>query len=221
MKEAESVRWVRLLALVGASLVVLVLLGAPTPPLFAGLLGALVVALTTTEPPTLHVAWFRLAQSIIGVSVAAQIDPEVLPAVGVDIVPITVSILVTIAVSVGIGQLLRRHHVSAVTATFSTVAGGASGMVALAEDYGADARIVLVNQYLRVLFILLTLPIVVTVVFTASSADVDGANGPGLWAGGLADYAFVALALALGNAGGRLLRLPAPALLGRWRPGWP
>jgi membrane AbrB-like protein len=132
---------------------------------------------------------------------------------GLDILPITGVILATIVVSVACGQLLRLHDVSSVTATFSSIAGGASGMVALADDFGADSRVVLVNQYLRVLFILLTLPIVVTTVFSSSTSD-SGGGGLALWTGGPIDYLYVVLALLLGLVAGKLLRLPSPSLLG-------
>ncbi len=45
------------------------------------------------------------------------------------------------------------------------VAGGASGIVAIARDLGADDRVVAIVQYLRVLIILLGMPLVVHAVF--------------------------------------------------------
>ena len=52
--------------------------------------------------------------------------------------------------------------ISPVTGAFSMIAGGASGITAMARDLGADARMVAVLQYLRVLLIVVLMPVVAT-----------------------------------------------------------
>lgn len=127
--------------------------------------------------------------------------------------PVVIIISVaTLALSVVAGQLLRLHRgVSAVTASFSSVAGGASGMTAIAHDLGADDRVVTVIQYLRVLVILLAMPAAVSFVFHADSGASAGVTTPGTTTAGIA---YTVLAVGAGLAVGRVLRLPSPALLG-------
>ena len=47
------------------------------------------------------------------------------------------------------------------------VAGGASGLVAIARELGGDDRVVAVVQYLRVALITASMPVVVTLVYHA------------------------------------------------------
>jgi membrane AbrB-like protein len=115
----------------------------------------------------------------------------------------------TIVVAVGMGQLLRRHGVSRITALLASVPGGASTVTAIAKDLGADQRVVVVVQYLRVVVVIVTLPVLLAGVFDASV----GAGLPAGEAGGAA-WAYVALAVVGGLAAGRLLRLPAPGVVG-------
>ncbi len=47
------------------------------------------------------------------------------------------------------------------------VAGGASGLVAIARELGADDRVVAVVQYLRVALVTASMPIAVTLIYRA------------------------------------------------------
>jgi membrane AbrB-like protein len=202
-------RWGLLAAAVLAATGLLAVAGAPSPPLFGGLLGALAVALARAGPATLPRAAFVAAQAVVGVAVGAQVESASLRAFASDWPAILAVTLATLAVSVAAGQLLRLHGASPVTATFATLAGGASGITALARDLGADDRVVVVVQYLRVLVILLTLPVVVGVWF-GPTGHASAQSQPAE----LRDYLFTVLAAALGVAVGRLARMPSPAVLG-------
>ena len=69
----------------------------------------------------------------------------------------------TLAISLVAGRLLAlRRDVSPATGAFALIAGGASGIVALARELGADDRVVTIVQYLRVLLVLLAMPLVTT-----------------------------------------------------------
>ncbi|WP_051472176.1 AbrB family transcriptional regulator [Patulibacter minatonensis] len=97
------------------------------------------------------------------------------------------------------------------TASFGMVAGGASGIVAISRELGADERLVAVMQYLRVLVIVVLTPLVAGF---AGGGDgrAAGAGGPsGTWLEGLA---MLALCLGAGAALARVTRLPAGSLLG-------
>jgi membrane AbrB-like protein len=118
----------------------------------------------------------------------------------------------TLLLSVLAGRLLAlREDVSPVTGVFALIAGGASGVVAVARDLGADDRVVTVVQYLRVLVVLLTMPLVATVVFHPEHGQGRfEAAGAGLGA----DLVYVAVALALGLLLARQVPISTATLLG-------
>ena len=70
--------------------------------------------------------------------------------------------------SIVAGALLGLHRdVSPLTGALALVAGGASGLVAIARELGGDDRVVAVVQYLRVALITASMPVVVTLVYHA------------------------------------------------------
>ena len=70
--------------------------------------------------------------------------------------------------SIVAGALLGLHRdVSPLTGSLALVAGGASGLVAIARELGGDDRVVAVVQYLRVALVTASMPVVVTLFFHA------------------------------------------------------
>ncbi len=204
--------WAVLAAAAAVAIGTLSLVGAPTPTLFGALLAAVVVALLLPRPPTLPALVGRGSQAVIGVLVASEVDVTSLGSLGSAWPAVIAVIVLTLGASIGLGQLLRRDGISATTATFASVAGGASAMTALARDAGADQRIVAVVQYVRVLIILVTLPVVIGQVFSTSAATAE--TPPLLSDLTALDLGFVLIACIGGPLLGRLARLPSPALLG-------
>ena len=202
--------WLGLGALVAAASVGFSLVGLPSPLLFGGLIGALVYALLPARELSLPRPAFLAGQGVIGVIVGASVNWSTLGELGWDWPAVVLVSALTLVISVAAGQLLRLHGVSAVTASFSSIAGGASGMTALSRDLGADDRVVTVIQYLRVLIILFSMPAVVAVAFHAHGSGTASASP----AWGLADVVFCVLAVTLGLAIGRWGRFPSPAVLG-------
>jgi membrane AbrB-like protein len=92
------------------------------------------------------------------------------------------------------------------------VAGGASGIVAMADELGGDDRLVAFMQYLRVLVVTLLTPLIVPLAFGVHTSGGGPGDGPLL--GTPAGWALTVGASVLGVLIGPLLRLPAPALLG-------
>jgi membrane AbrB-like protein len=203
-------------AVVAAALglgVVLDLLGLPSAALFGGLLAGLVRALAFPAPENVPAPVSTAALAAVGVSIGALLDPDTLRQVAGDWAPILLVVVTTLALSVVAGLLLRLHRgITPVTGAFSMVAGGAAGITAMARELGADERMVAVLQYLRVLLIVSFMPVAATVVYGAASGDgrpVGTAAVP--WPGGLL---FTAACAVLGLVLGRLVRLPAAAVLG-------
>jgi membrane AbrB-like protein len=192
--------------------VVLSLLHLPSAVLFASLLGGMAHALTSPTALELPAGLYRLAQGAIGVVIGAVVSGPALERIGHDLLPIGLVMVATLLLSVLAGRLLAlRSDVSAVTGVFALIAGGASGVVAVARDLGADERVVTVVQYLRVLVVLLTMPLVTAVVFHPEHGQGRLAQAD---AGLLRDLAFVVVSLAAGSALARLVRFPTASLLG-------
>ncbi|MGN0063567.1 MAG: AbrB family transcriptional regulator [Nocardioides sp.] len=203
-------RWSIILLLALAASGLLAWAGLPTPFLFGGLLGALVWALLPTEGARLPAVAFNGGQAVVGVVVGASVDWASMRDLGGGWAMVLLASCFSLVVSVLAGRLLLRHGVSRPTATFSTIAGGAAGLTALAEDLGADDRVVAVLQYLRLLVVLVTMPVVVVVVLGA------GANGSGspVETGSWVDWVYAAAAVALGLVGGKVVRMPSFQMLG-------
>jgi membrane AbrB-like protein len=192
--------------------VVLSLLHLPSAVLFASLVGGMAHALTSATVLELPSWVFRLAQGTIGVVIGAVVSVPALERIGHDLLPIGLVMVATLLISIAAGRLLAlRSDVSVVTGVFALIAGGASGVVAVARELGADDRVVTVVQYLRVLVVLLAMPLVTAVVF-----HPRGGQGalPTSDAGLLRDLAFVVTSLALGLLMARLVRFPTASLLG-------
>lgn len=100
------------------------------------------------------------------------------------------------------------------TGSLALVAGGASGLVAIARELGGDDRVVSVVQYLRVALVTASMPVVVTLVYHADKshgAAIVAENDSAPW------YLSVGMLIALvlvGATVGKLIRLPGAGLLG-------
>jgi membrane AbrB-like protein len=82
----------------------------------------------------------------------------------------------------------------------------------MADDLGADDRLVAFMQYLRVLIITLLTPLLVPVVFGLHAKSLEQDTGPVL--GTLEGWALTIGASVIGSIAARPLRIPAPTLLG-------
>jgi membrane AbrB-like protein len=205
--------WALVLAVGGAAGLVLSVLGVPSAPLFGGLVAGLGRALLGRGRLALPRAAGIGAQAVIGVSIGALVQTDTLRTVAEHWLPVLAVTVATLLVSLVAGQLMRlQRGISPVTGAFSMIAGGASGITAMARDLGADEQVVAVLQYLRVLLIVVAMPIVATTVYGATATDgaVPAGDGPG-WPAGLL---FTAVCVVVGVLLGRVTRLPVGALLG-------
>ncbi|MCW2684511.1 MAG: rane protein AbrB duplication [Blastococcus sp.] len=197
-----------------AATAVLAALGLPSPALFGGLVAGLIRALALRRRVEVPGAATTAGQAVVGVSMGALVDLETLRAVAGNWLPVLLVTVATLVLSLAAGLVLRlQRGISPVTGAFSMIAGGASGIIVMARDLGADERTVAVLQYLRVLLIVALMPIVATVVYGASPGGVSAVDG-----GGASDRAvgllFTIGCSAVGLVAGRLVRLPVAALLG-------
>jgi membrane AbrB-like protein len=189
-------------------------LGLPSPTLFGGLLAGLVRALALPGAVRVPGVAATAAQAVVGVAMGSLVDLETLRTVAGNWLPVLAVTVATLALSLGAGLLLRlQRGISPVTGAFSMIAGGASGIIVMARELGADERMVAVLQYLRVLLIVVLMPVVATVAYGASTGGGDAAPAEGA-AGWPVGLLFTVGCCVVGLVVGRLVRLPVAALLG-------
>jgi membrane AbrB-like protein len=144
------IRWVGLLLLSSALVVVLERMRLPAALLLGSMLGAIVFAAAekTVVIPPLATA---IAQALVGCLVANAIPASILAEIGRDWPIFVCGVLSVMAAAVALGYVLARFQVlPGTTAIWGSMPGGASVMSIMAESFGADMRLVAFMQYLRV-----------------------------------------------------------------------
>ncbi len=204
--------WLAVVAGTVAASVVFAFLQLPSPWLFGSLLAGMAHALIARDDLQMPPIVFRVGQGLVGAVIGALVQLSTLVRLSSDWPSVALVTLGTLAISVVAGRLLAVHRdVSPATGAFALVAGGASGIVALARDLGADDRVVTIVQYLRVLLVLLAMPIVTTLIFHPPSGAGTLSTGPTRW---LPDLTFTVLAVGIGLLLQKVVTAPATALLG-------
>src|SRR6201987_3377550 len=104
---------------------------------------------------------YRLAQSVIGVMLSFSITAKSLQTIAANWAPVIALVLAMLVLTTAIGIVLRRlTDLQPGTALLGTLPGGAGEMIAMSDSLGADARLVTVMQYGRLLAILATISVV-------------------------------------------------------------
>lgn len=186
------------------------------------LLGSLVVtaglAIAGARPfgkPVTLPARFRFSfVPVIGVAIGGAFTPQVLaqmPGWAPSLLAVAAFVPLVMASSFTIS---RRLGIGRKEALFGAVPGGLIESVTMAEAAGADVRVVMVMQFLRLILTILTVPLIFLVL---TGHAVGSASGVSL-AGGVPltarDAALLVLAGAVGVAGARALRLPGWIMTG-------
>jgi membrane AbrB-like protein len=121
------------------------------------LLGPMIVGVTmglsgasVRIPSSLFIA----SQAILGCMIAQTLSPAVLTPLLDDWLLVLLVLFATLFASGVVGWcLVRFSSLPGPTGAWGSSPGGASAMVAMAGDFGADVRLVAFMQYLRVLFV--------------------------------------------------------------------
>ena len=114
---------------------------------------------------------------------------------------------------IGGAILARTTPLDPPTAALGMIAGGASGIVGMSGDLGADDRLVAFMQYLRVLIVVLLTPIGIAVFFGAGGGDSGSVSSAGTL-GEPVDWALTAAFAAVGALIATRAGVTAGALLG-------
>jgi membrane AbrB-like protein len=208
-------KWGLLVVITVAVTVPLDLIGVPSAALFAALIVGIVLALLSLAPAGVPRMAGVAAQGVLGVYIGTMVHRDALAALGSDW-PIVLAVAVsTLVLSIGAGALLGLHRdISPLTGSLALVAGGASGLVAIARELGGDDRVVAVVQYLRVALITASMPVVVTLVYHAEKTGHAAAPAQTDSAPWYLSIAMLVVIVLVGATAGRLARLPGSGLLG-------
>ncbi len=206
-------QWGGLLALSAAIACALTLAQLPAALLLGPMLAAIAFGIggARVRVPRLG---FQGAQALIGCLVAHSVNASILRTLLDDGVLMLAVVLVTVLASALVGLVLTRARLlPGSTAAWGSSPGAAAAMVALAEEHGADPRLVAFMQYVRVVCVALAAALVGRL-FTGAAPAAPSMPGP---ADPSADLGAVAATLAValvGAVAGRRLRVPAGALMG-------
>ncbi|MBB2991215.1 hypothetical protein FHR72_002699 [Mycolicibacterium iranicum] len=193
----------------------LTMLGVPSAALFAALAVGIALALMGAGPERVPRKLGLAAQGVLGVYIGTMVQQDALSTLSGDWLIVLAVAVGTLLLSVIAGALLgMRRDVTPLTGSLALVAGGASGLVAIARELGGDDRVVAVVQYLRVGLVTASMPVVVTLIYHAdrghhASEVTETASAP--W---YLSMAMMAGLIVVGALGGRLIRLPGAGLLG-------
>jgi membrane AbrB-like protein len=186
--------------------------GLPSAYLFAALLAGLAAALSRPGALELTPHVFTAAQAVTGVVLGAYLKTSSLRAAADAWLPVTLVSAGTLGLCLAGGMVLaRRTRLDGPTAVLGSIAGGASGITAMARELGGDDRLVAFMQYLRVLVVVLLTPLIAGFAF---GRGAGGGAPPVPLLGDGRGWLIAALAAPLGAVAGRALRVPAGTLLG-------
>lgn len=186
-------------------------LGVPAAWILAGIVASATAALATSKELRINQGFFSVCRGFIGVLAGLPLLQTTPAAVAQYILPGLFVTAITLGIGVGGGMLLARSQpaISRETGVLSMLAGGASVLPLLAKELGADYRYVALSQYLRLLTVSVSLPLVTHLLIADTVvAPVDLGERP---------WWIVVLVVAIAVFGehlGRLLRLPVPSVFG-------
>lgn len=200
------------LALASSVLVALLTWAAvPAAILIGPLLAAIAFGLGGAETRVARPV-FLVAQGVAGCLVAGSITPAIVAEIVRDWHAMLLGAAITVGASGGVGLFLARFgNLPGSTAAWGTAPGAASAMVLLAQEFGADPRLVATMQYVRLITVIIAASLI-------SGLLIDGPILPLAAPAGLSPTSIFAaalcLAIAVGGAWlGHRLRIPAGGML--------
>ncbi|MCS5478189.1 AbrB family transcriptional regulator [Corynebacterium sp. YIM 101645] len=183
----------------------------PAGWILAGILAAGAAALLGRAELPLNTWVNRVGRGTIGMLAGIPLAGVPLAELAGYLAPGLVVAVVIVAAGILGGLLLARMEpeISRETGVLSMLAGGSSVMPVMARELGADFRYVALSQYLRLLIVSMTLPLITA--FFAAPGAAGGVAPPvvNYWM-----FPVVLLIAFFGADLGRLLRLPSPGVFG-------
>jgi membrane AbrB-like protein len=187
-------------------------LSVPSAFLLAGLLVGAGLRAGKRWAPQRSPLTGHAAQAVVGAAAAIGVEPATVGAIADHWAPLVAVCAVTLGLSVAMGAALGRlTGLDLTTASLAMIAGGASGVVSMSGDLGADDRVVAVIQYLRVVLAVALTPLIAAQLFGAGAAEPSAVEGTAAtWIAGMpfvavCGFAGLAIARRVPVAGGELL----------------
>lgn len=192
---------------------VFTLLNVPAAWILAGILAAGASALINGAELPVNKVLYSFGAGIVAVLAAVPLATETLDNLLGYVLPSLVVAAFTILIGLLTGYLLSRFQrgVSRETGMISMLAGGAAFMPAIAREIGADIRFVSLTQYLRLLVVAVSLPLVTSVLprdELATRIPESTIEQP-WWM-----IAVIVVIALIGGPIARRVKLPVPSVLG-------
>ncbi len=189
--------------------------GLPAAFLLASMLCGIVFSLSGLQLALPRRA-FQAGQALIGCAVAHSITSAIVMTVAHN----WAVMLLVVAGSLLAGgltgwTLVKSRILPGTTAAWGSTPGAASAMVAMADEYGADARLVALMQYLRVFVVVLSAALVARYALGSGQSVPLDAPLPAIGLDAIFGWQMT-ITLSVAGVGGALgvwLRIPAGALL--------
>ncbi|WP_426750518.1 AbrB family transcriptional regulator [Myxococcus sp. Y35] len=213
MMKSRRVVAVTVVSLLAAGLAELAHL--PAGALLGSMLVSIVASLTLSVHAPVSRRGMLVSQSVLGGALCASFSPEAWSALADNWAVSLAAVVGVVAVAQGVALVCARlGHLDPRTATLGLMPGGASAMVALSDELGADARLVTLFQYMRLCIVILVAVAVgrwagdTPDEVLARAADLPGPPSP------LLAWLTTAGVCAVGSFLGLRLNLPAGSFLG-------
>jgi uncharacterized protein len=208
----KLVSWVVLLALSVPLGWALNRAAVPAALLLGPMIAAIVLALSGVRLGVPR--WgFMAAQAIVGCLIARSLTTSIVVSMVRHWPTMVAVVLITILAGGLVGWVLvRLRALPGTTAAWGSSPGAASAMILMAEDFGADIRLVAFMQYLRVVIVVVS----ATIVSRLLVGHVAVAPAPSLSMSFWVPWHSLAQTVAIAAVGaliGRQLRIPAGAFL--------
>jgi uncharacterized protein len=175
----RGVPWAALLVLSFALAELLDWAGFPAAFLLAAMISAIGLALRGVKLQIPRPAIF-CAQGIIGCLVGRTVTLAILTTMAADWATMLLVVSSTVLAGAIVGWVMARYGaLPGTTAAWGSSPGGASAMIVMAAEYGADVRLVALMQYLRVIVVVVSASLVSRLLLGAEAAAAPVAAGSG------------------------------------------
>lgn len=159
--------------------------------------------------------WLYIGQLILGIELGRQVNNTVISVFHENWLSVAVMLFLSVVISLITGLFLWKYSkLDMLTSFFATTPGGLSSIPGIAEEFGANTGVVSIVQTLRAFMVILIIPVVISVWFghTIPSVPTVVATSFKFEQFGVT-LLFVVIA-GLGYWLGKVLKLPAPWLIG-------
>ncbi|WP_054637479.1 AbrB family transcriptional regulator [Thalassobacillus sp. C254] len=185
-------------------------LGIPAGWLLGSLLFGIIIGLIFKKLPFEGLP-FQMALAMVGTSIGFMMERELFFTLHIYLFPLLVTLSLTLAAGLLFGWLMYKWtDLDILTAFFCCVPGGASEVISVSREYGADDRIVAAFHTARITFFVLVIPFAAGIFYPVIETEAQ-VNGSYTNLTLLLPILFVVISLSI--ILNRKVKIPAGALL--------